>query len=272
MFAKLTLRQLIAAGFAVIVTLMFLQYSLSYIGLKAGDDNLTTYQKFNDDSAAIAEMTVALLDLRVSVVKFLKTGDQQSLNIVLDNIGKLDKQSQQAIASTDLAQAKTILQASQQDISQYQMAFDRVAKLFAERHQTVAALDKLGPQIEQQLQQLMQQALLSGDKQQINQVFDAELNLMHGRLFANKYLLRNDAADASEAINMLNKAHNKMASLSAPTANLIEQYQQTVNQLQQLISERNQIIEGTLNTAGPKILRSLQSAATQTHQASEQLL
>ncbi|MBT1063249.1 methyl-accepting chemotaxis protein [Bowmanella sp. Y26] len=272
MFAKLSLRQQLASGFLILVAIIFVVVALSYVALSRGNDNLETYRELNQDRAVVQQMTISLMEMRISVINFLKQPNQTNLDAIGKTIQRLNADAEATRNGLTQPEFKQAVQRIVQSISQYQNVFKQVEGLFRQRNQQVGIMDEAGPQGLTLLHELLGRNEIRQDPERNVQVALSLEQLMQARLSANKYLMTNADADAASAQTALTgllqrlgqlqvNTSGDVTKLAAQSQQVVEQYQAAFSATAGIIRERNGLIETELNRIGPAVLKELQNIA-----------
>ncbi len=148
-------------------------------------------------------------------------------------------------------------------VDTYSKAFDQVVELQKQRDEIVAnTLDVLGPDMADKLGAISMTLEEGGDVATAAIVEDAKYAVATMRLGTNKYLLKNDKAIHDKALEAAKAAETSLdqaaktvksaedrATIEALIAKF-DDYNGALNKLSEVITARNEIINGTMNTTG----------------------
>ncbi|GAA0356663.1 methyl-accepting chemotaxis protein [Bowmanella denitrificans] len=272
MFSKLTLRQQLASGFMILVAIIFVVVALAYVALSKGNNNLETYRQLNIDRSVVQDMTISLMEMRISVINFLKQPSETNLNAIADTVKLLNEEATNTRQQLHRPEFTSAVDNIVTAISQYQDVFNQVEVLFRQRNKQVIVMDSVGPQALGSLHDLLRLSQQIDDREVGFKVALALEHLMQARLAANKYIKTNNVEDARQANQALSDLQMKLTTLSgissAQGKALVQQCQQLTSEyerafvsLHEIINKRNQLIDGQLNQIGPKVLAELKGVA-----------
>ncbi|WP_102798478.1 methyl-accepting chemotaxis protein [Bowmanella denitrificans] len=272
MFSKLTLRQQLASGFMILVAIIFVVVALAYMALSKGNSNLETYRELNIDRSVVQDMTISLMEMRISVINFLKEPSEANLKTIAGTVKQLNDKAGNTQQQLHRPEFTVAVEKIVTAISQYQDVFKQVEALFRQRSQQVAVMDNVGPQALKTLHNLLERSKQIDDRE-VGFLGALTLeNLMQARLAANKFIKTNSAEDARQAKQALTDIQLRLTALSsrvsAENKALVQQsqqltmeYEQAFVSLNEIINKRNLLIDGQLNQIGPKVLAELKSVA-----------
>ena len=126
-------------------------------------------------------------------------------------------------------------------------------------------INKLGPEMEKSLTRLMELSVKDHDMSGGYYCGQALRNLLLGRLNAAKFLTTSQAADSKRAHSEMTAVDSQLAMVDVGAENgekaallrsfsqNLKQYLQALNQLEKIMTQRNQLVSGTLDKIGPEI-------------------
>ncbi len=196
-----------------------------------------------------------------------------------DNIKNVEKR---AMATLELADGllekvdqenkKEVVKSIQANLKGYLSAFDSVTKLQDKRNDLVLSkLDKIGPQIEHNISQIMKSAKDDNDAESAYNAGRALRQLLLARIYVTKYLLNNNDA-AYQRVNkeiaaFKGEANQLEATLKNPerqrlikeSINLTATYHAAFEEVYKTINERNRFIEQELDRIGPEVATAIET-------------
>jgi methyl-accepting chemotaxis protein len=187
-----------------------------------------------------------------------------------------------AIATTDAE--KATVSSFHGMVDTYAKGIEDVAALQVQRDEIVnGVLNALGPEMADKLGAIAQKLEDSGDLATAEVVADARYAVATMRLGSNKYLLKNDKAFHDEALEAANAAEVSLdqAAKTVPSAEdraVIEEligkfdaYDAGLNKIAEVITSRNDIINGTMNTTGDTLSKGIEELKLELKKAQDTL-
>lgn len=253
-------------SFGIIVLLVFGLIGFSYnsmLNLKAifGD-----YRETARESLILANLSEDLADARIAVLKY-RLGDSPELQAeVASNIQEIVDADEQIRAVVTSQKHLDLLKSLELQAVEYGAVFEQAADQQAQRHVVVAELDKLGPAIRKDISEIMDTAYADGDPVAAYYAGISQQHLMLLRLYAQKFLLRNDPADVERAIaeadsaaaqmdTLLNELQNpRRRELAMAVKTGLASYADFFTQSAEIIATRNSFYFEGLDALGPQII------------------
>ncbi|MCW9033082.1 MAG: methyl-accepting chemotaxis protein [Rhodospirillales bacterium] len=201
------------------------------------------------------------------------------LNASDDNINNVQKRASATLELTngllgkvEQDDKKEVVKTVQAELGDYLKSFTNVTTLQNKRNNLVNnQLDKIGPQIERNLSQIMKSAKDDDDAESAFNAGTALRQLLLARIYVTKYLLNNNDA-AYERVNkeinaFKGEAEHLAATLKNPerqrlikeSIELTATYDMAFQSVYDTINARNKIIEGTLDQIGPRIAHEIET-------------
>ena len=248
-------------GFGVVLALLLVITAAGGLSLKTGDDNFTDYRNASalSNSAALVQSNLSKAQLAMN--EFLSSSSEDAMADFDDRIRATTNHSE----ITDAEQKKAVT-AAIADIASYQAAFDEVSALQTRRNAIAEnRLRMLGPDMEQKLTALMQQAYDETDVITAYMAAKTQRSLLLMRLYANRFVTTNDTGDFDNAIAAAQEANtnaqelideifeDRRKKLAIEVNDLRGQYEAALMELQEVISARDEIVLGTIGFVGPNI-------------------
>lgn len=261
----------ISLGFGFIIALLLLISATGGLNLKIGNDNFKRYRSIALQTNQAGRVQANLLEMRLAVKNFI-------LNASEKNIAAMHRRAQKTIELNKAfglmlseSDKKAIISSTDEKLKEYLSAFDKVSRLQDKRNNLVLkTLDKVGPQIEHKLTELMHSAHNNQDGSASYYAGIVQRNLLLMRLYTTKYLVTNDQAAYKRALqesaemsknhrimvrNLISSSHRKLAS---EIKGLHATYEEAIKTVHETIDARNTIITSSLDTIGPKIANDME--------------
>jgi methyl-accepting chemotaxis protein len=166
---------------------------------------------------------------------------------------------------------KTAIAGFSSQVETYREGFNAISELQGRRNEVVfGTLDKLGPQLQEDIAAItkeLQSVFKTGAAFSSARVQYAVANM---RLSGNKYLLSNDQEAYSKAKEYVDLAQSELVKVIGeadypPLAEAFEKagadiatYAAAISEVHEIISQRNDIITGTLDVVGPALSDSVE--------------
>jgi len=271
MFTKLKLVQQLSISFGAMIGLMVLLSAISYFGLSRGYSNFVEYRELARDSNLAGAVQSELLEARLNALKFLK--EENSENIELFNKRAEQLEQELKLAKEEIVQPERarLIRESYDKVETYKKGFKDVIALYQKRNDIVKTqLDQNGAKIRKNISQIIRSAYEDGDTDVTYFAALVQEQLLLGRLYTTKFLVTNTNQDYQRAIqefNGLEQTINELddniqsiqrRALLDEARNSINLYVNGINNVYNVIIDRNNIIKNVLNTVGPEISASLE--------------
>ncbi len=261
----------IFGGFGAMLALMLAIAAAGGWQLSDGDRNFKQYRRIALQTNQGGRVQANLLEARVAMKNFLLNSRPDEIKAVEDRIAKTIAFNDQLAELTDSEAKKKIVFEAAQGLKAYLAGFEKVAKLQAKRNALVhGSLDKIGPEMEKKLTAIMRSAYDDNDAEAAFRAGIEMRALLLMRLYAGKYLLKNNDADYKrvlQEVNSVKSGHQELLSrlqdaerrkLAEEASVLFETYLAAFEEVHEIIESRNAIIAGTLDKIGPKIAAAIE--------------
>lgn len=268
---NISIRAKLYISFAVMVGLIAMIAVVATAGVRFGENSFTDYRATARQTIAISELTDSLLRTRVDVMKYrADVSDELSAAVIEEaNVfrGHIDTARSQITGADVLASVETAATA----FDGYQAEFEKAVKFQDERDVAVVELNKLGTIMRTQLTNIMRSAAEAGEIEVGYLSALAQQNLLLGRVYAQRYLLRNQPEDAQRTYRELESARQSLSSLDGATQpaerrelvtlllSEIEAYWSLFEAIDDIIAERNSHY-ARMDEIGPNITSALLAA------------
>ncbi len=267
MLKTLNLNTQLNVGFGVIVLLLVTISLISYSGLNNTYTGFTEYRGLARDTNLAGRVQANMLTMRLSVLSFLNTRSEASIKNFEERRDLMKKFLEEASIEIQEPSRAQLVKEAKSEVSDYETAFADVIRLFRERNTVVSTkLDPSGLAMRQALTEIMLSAYSDDDNTATFLAGVAQEHLLLGRLYATKYLVTNTKSDAARAENelttkLLPQINELEKELQNPTRRKhlqelkdnFKQYTQALNDVQHIISKRNDLINNSLNKIGPVV-------------------
>ena len=262
----------ILSGFLGLIAIMAI---VAFIGIYAlGDvgDGFTNYRKLALQTNQSGRVQANLLTARLNVKNFIIDATPEAIKAVETRAQATLKLTDGLHdMATDPEHVKMAEEAKAQ-LQDYLKTFKAVTELQAQRNELVLnGLDKKGPQIERKITATMKSAMQDGDAQAAYKAGLVLRQLLLGRLYAAKYLVKNDDASfkrvqkeltelAKSQQELLDELQNQTRrQLATEAITLIGQYAKQLTQTHEVIKKRNDLIKHKLDVIGPKVANDIET-------------
>ncbi|MCG9757914.1 MULTISPECIES: HAMP domain-containing methyl-accepting chemotaxis protein [Pseudoalteromonas] len=266
MLTKLKLGQQLSVSFGIMIALMIMLSGVAYVGLSGGFSNFVEYRSLARASNLASSLEANLLSTRVNVLNFLKQQSQEDVRQFEQKTEQLHKDFLEAREVLTTPELVSLVEKSEEALTEYEANFKQILTLYRRRDSVVNnTLDQIGPQMRKNVTQLMDLSVERNDFKGLDIAAHMQEKLLLGRLFVSKFLVSNLPEDYERAMkelkqekDLLNQSKSEFTDdvskrLLASTGSLGERYSQGVNEVQRIITERNQLIAGSLNKNGQSI-------------------
>ncbi|MAC47083.1 MAG: chemotaxis protein [Oceanospirillum sp.] len=265
MLKNLKLSTQLNLGFGAIVLLMAIISIISYSGLNSTYKGFTEYRDLARDTNLSSRVQANMLSTRLAVLSFINTRSDADIQVFNERRDTMNEYLDKAIIEIQQPSRLSLIKEVKQEVLSYEKAFSEVIKLFQQRNNIVAAqLDPSGLAMRKALTDIMLSANRDNDTSAAVLAGIAQEHLLLGRLYVTKYLVTNSVTDANRAKEELQQKLPPLIEqldqeLQNPGRRQLlqdmqkhfQQYNQAVAQVQNIITQRNDLIDNTLNKVGP---------------------
>ncbi|WP_010607741.1 HAMP domain-containing methyl-accepting chemotaxis protein [Pseudoalteromonas maricaloris] len=272
MLTKLRLSQQLSVSFGIMIVLMVVLSSFAYVGINSGYDSFVEYRNLARGSNIASELETGLLATRINVLNFLKGQSKEELNQFEKRIVTLKSQLDEASQSLTTTQSLRLIESSQNALATYESTFRKILTLYDRRNEIVlGTLDKAGPEMRKKVTRLIEINSSNGDFAGLLVAAQLQEKLLLGRLYVSKFLVSNALMDHQRAIEEFQNEKRlideiKDSSSGTEVSQLIVQLQDLsqgyvlgIDEVKQIIIERNQLINDVLNVNGQQIAENLEA-------------
>ena len=265
MFKNLKLSMQLGVAFGAILALLVLISAASWVGLNNSYNGFVDYRGLARDTNLAGRVQANMLMVRLSVLKFLNERSDEAIEGYNTRLAKMDQFLEEASKEIQKPERAALVKEARQEVELYKQGFKDVVELFRKRNEVVSkSLDPSGLSMRQQMTEIMQSAYNDNDASAAFFAARVQEHLLLGRLYVVKYLVTNSDADHQRATKELKEllpplveqldADLQNPQRRAALATFQAQYSQYINAFDQvyaIITERNELINNTLNRVGP---------------------
>ncbi|WP_053005864.1 ATP-binding protein [Kiloniella spongiae] len=259
-------------GFGITLFLLLITGTISSINVNNDNINFKRYRSIALQTNQAGRVQANLLEARLAVKNFIIDASSKNATQVRERANKaLDLNS----TFHDLIQDKSrlsIVDSADQNLRSYLLAFEQVLDLQNKRNKLVInSLDVIGPQIEQKLASIMENASENKNILTAIRMNDIQRNLLLLRLYAYKFLVTNDQNEYDRAISESLQMRRNIAQITNNTqdatqqaittslSQLASQYRTSLIAVHDIIIQRNSIISGILDQIGPRVATEMEN-------------
>lgn len=267
MISRLKLNTQLYVSFGLILLLLGVISVTSVVGFNSINDGFIEYRGLARNTNLAGRLQANMLTMRLAVLNYINTQSDNSITqyedrkaSMLDFLREAEKEIQQPERA---ALVKTVAS----NVNVYGQGFEQIIQLFGERNQIVH--DKLDPNelaMRQALSEIITSAYKDNDTEASYLAAQLQEHLLLGRLYVTKYLVTNSSDDAKKATQELSGDMPALlkkldGSLQNPTRRALltkvinshSEYLEAFNSVMVTVTQRNDLINNTLNTIGPII-------------------
>jgi len=267
MFKNLKLGVQVSLGYALVMVLLVVVSTAAFVGLEKAINGFNDYRGLARDANLAGRVQANMLIVRMSAKDFILKHSEAAIDhfnerfkLLEDLVAEADKEIQKPERAEKIDYIVDAIQ-------DYNKAFDKVVKFMERRDDVVKNdLDPNGLAMRKAMSAIMDSAYADGDADATFYAGDVQESLLLARLYAVKYLNTNDQKDADRAHFELDNALTERAkkldeNLQNPQRRqhlaefyeAKEKYAQALDEINEIIRDRNKVIEGELDVIGPKV-------------------
>ena len=260
-------------AFGVVLGLMVLLAGIVSVNLWQTRDNVAEYRGTAITTNMLGRVQANVLSTRLGAKDFVIDASDKAIATVRERHAKAIEYFEETIALVDDPAQKDLLKQMEARMITYGETFGAVTALQARRNEVVNGnLNANGPEIRKKITEIMNSAYRDSDPAAAYQAGLAQESLMLGRLYAQKFLLTNDVESLErtreEFAELSSKFEKLLSELQNPERRRLAQlaidmtgeYRAGVDQVAEIIFERNTLIEGTLDRIGPEVAGLIEDA------------
>ena len=265
---NLTIKMKLILTFAVVIILVAILSIKSISGVSQTSKGFDNYREMARDTVLASQIQSNMLMIRMNVKDYLVSNAQEDIEQFNSYFLKTEEFIETAKKEIlDPSRAKLIVELDKELVI-YKDSFKQVIDLVNQRNVIVEnVLNKNGKEIEQLLTSVMRSTKKDGDSDASFETAESIRTILLARLYTNKFLKTNSQEDLNvvlkefddlnEDLKILQKEINNPIIITQlnKSIELINQYKNGVTQIENIIKQRNDIIENSLNKIGPNIAK-----------------
>ena len=272
MIKRFKLSTQLHTSFGIVLLLLAIISTVSYLSVTHIHHSFVKYRELAKDTNLAGRVQANMLMARLAVADFGNTQSDAAIEQYQARKQKMIaflKQAHQEIQQPE--RAKLIKEISA-NIGDYDAAFTQVVKLYENRNIIVKQqLDPSGLAMRKALSAIITSAYEDKDTEASFYASRLQEHLLLARLYVTKFLVTNSQQDAKRALDeLLTQMPNFLTKLDNSLENpnrrqLLKQvqqnytsYHQAFAQVRDVITQRNQYINGTLNATGPRVAQDIE--------------
>lgn len=264
-FSNINVGTKVALGSGVILTCLLFVATVAHLSLFDANQNFKNYRGLAIQTNQLGRIQANLLSARLYSKDFILKNTDEAAKRVSDRIEATASYIDNGHALFDRQEALEAMTKAKADIATYGTSFGQVTELVTQRNTIVDNLNTIGPKAEKNLTEIMQSAFDDSDDAASFKAGSALRSLLLARLYANRFLVDNQAASAErthkelgdfEALSqqMLEELQNpRRQELATDTFALAGDYKAAFDEVVAVIDQRNSIIQNSLDVIGPKL-------------------
>jgi methyl-accepting chemotaxis protein len=268
---KLSLAMKLGAGFGLVMLLLGMVAFQGWKALETASDGFMEYRGLARDTNLAGRLQANMLMVRMNVKDFLITGSDRDKEQYQDYLEKMNGFLAEAQTEIQKPERAELVDQAESHVTEYEDAFEKVVAFRAERNALVLdILNKQGPLMENTLTDLMLSAHGDDDA---TAAYYAGLGMKHlllARLYQAKFLDDNSQASVDRVHEEFGKMQEQADALDrelqnperrqmlATVLDSKKTYTGAFDDLTKVISERNEVISGTLDVIGPEVAKDVE--------------
>jgi methyl-accepting chemotaxis protein len=267
MLKNLKLSAQVSLGYALVMVLLVIVSTASYIGLEKAINGFNDYRGLARDANLAGRVQANMLLVRLYAKDYILKKSDQAVKNFKERFEKLDELVREAEKEIQKPERAKKVAFVAESVGRYDAAFDKVVNFMHERDEVVdKRLDPNGLAMREAMSAIMDSAFKDGDPEATFYAGDVQESLLLARLYAVKYLSTNDQKDADRAHHELDNAVEERAkkldeALQNPERRRLfgefkkakEAYAMALDDINRIIVERNKVIKEELDTIGPQV-------------------
>ncbi|WED25270.1 methyl-accepting chemotaxis protein [Vibrio sp. DW001] len=267
MFKNLRLGSKIGLGFGIVLLLLSVVLTTSIFALQKADHGISNYRGLARETNLAGKLQANMLMVQMNVKNFLITKDNNDLNQYNNYLAKMKVfLSQAGQEVTNPERASHILEVDSSIIN-YEQSFEAIIDLIR-KHDIIysTVIVPKGNEMRSTIEEIISIAYKDGDNEAVYHAGHVQDKMLVGRLYVMKYLQTNSREDFGISMqNMSNGLSDEIQDLNDNLQNgnlkslltkfkaAQSRYVEAMNDIDSIITERNLVIEDSLNIIGPSI-------------------
>ncbi|CAG9295264.1 HAMP domain-containing methyl-accepting chemotaxis protein [Celerinatantimonas diazotrophica] len=273
MFKNFKISLKMGLGFGSILVLLAIVLAINITSFQNTNDGIDQYRKLASNSNLSSRLFANMLMVRMNVKDYLITKNDKDFKeynrfyaIMQDYLQKAKRDIQNPKRAALISNVDSL-------VSEYEKSFNQVVNLVKKRNEVEEQLLlPNGDKMRTLINDILESAYQSGDKEAAYYASHVQHKMLVGRLFVVKFLQMNRKSDYEMALENMSKSLGKaIADLDqhlqnperrqqfAKFVSAQKGYIKGMKDIQDLIVERNNIINTKLNIIGPKVAEDLEN-------------
>ncbi|MBC2775342.1 methyl-accepting chemotaxis protein [Rhizobium sp. AQ_MP] len=258
-------------GFGLVLTILAVFAGISIYSNLTNAGYFTDYRSAARLTNESGRIQANMLEARLSFLKYRANQSEELQQEVLSRLATTRQSIDATIAMVTNDQERAMVQGFATQVQAYEDGFKKVSELQAQRAALVTeTLNPLGSGIAEELASLGQAFLDAGNIEAAFAASRMQYQVANLRLSANKYLLDNNEENYQAAMTAAAKVSEESAKVGplivdpgraerfkAINAN-VASYVDAFGKVHGVITERNGVITGTMDVAGPAVTRAVE--------------
>ncbi len=260
-------KSLIAVGFGGVIALLAIVALSSAVALNTAGGGFARYQALADDANLAARLESRMLLARLAVKQFIQTKERSAASRFMDEYEGLQQELRQADSDIQDPARREQVALIRNEVERYRRGFDQVVALMSERDDVVGQqLDPNGLAARLAVTDIMGSAYRDRDVEAAFRAGEVQESLLLARLYGAKFLTENRFEDLNRALTELrDNVSGRVQVLDRELQNparreklgefraAVATYESALVAIGDIIRQRNDIIDNTLDAVGPII-------------------
>jgi methyl-accepting chemotaxis protein len=262
---KMKLSTKLIIGFSLLIILIMVIATMSYFGLGASEEGFKEYRGLAREANEEGRVQANMLKARIDVKEFLDTGEDEYVNSFHESENTMRTMIENTKSLINDEERMNSIEEIESEFDTYKETFDTIQGLYEERDDIVTNnLDVDGLIMREALTDIMVSAYTDDDPTAAYYAGRLQEYVLLARLYLVKYLNTNDEADVNKAkeelnnndvdnyINILDREldNENRKKLFDTFKRSREKYLINIDNIQNLITTRNNLIENELDRIG----------------------
>ncbi len=273
MFKNLKLGKKLGLGFGIVLLLLSIVLAIGINTLHKTDDGLMEYRSLARETNLAGTVQANMLMVRMNVKGYLITKSSSDIQEYKDYVAKVNESLELAKGRvTDPGRIK-IVQSIVASLATYEQTFNQVIDLVNQRNEVHdIRLIPNGDTMKTTIEAIIKSANKDGNREVVFEAASTQKAMYMGRLFVATFLQTNAKKDYDIAVHnmdlLMQVEMSKLANtLQDPKRkNLFDKFAKAhtnyiaaMNDIYNLITQRNDLIKNTLDVLGPQIAENIES-------------
>lgn len=272
MFNNLKLGKKMALSFGAVLIILSIVLTISILALSKTEQGIMNYGDLADNSNLSGELQANMLMVRMNVKEYLIAQEEQDLQHYQNYVADMHRFLNQAQQEIEHPSRTSLIKSISSSVITYERAFDQVTELIRQRNQVHdQRLIPSGETMRTKIENLIESAYDDGNIEAVFEAGELQKMMLLGRLYVAKFLQTNSERDYQQAVSNMN---DNMAPLldrldnnlfSSERRHLLTEFNQAHNDyiaamqdINRLITERNNVITQVLDVQGEQIAQQIE--------------